>query len=66
MKEYREGIYKKSGIGPVVMGFIAIIFVVLVGALVFFLTGHPKAPVYPQPKNNKGQIVLAPEKAIRV
>ena len=66
MKEYREGVYKKAGIGPVIMGFIAIIFLALIGALVFFLTGHPKVPMSPQPKNNKGQLVLSTGTAAQV
>lgn len=58
MKEYREGIYKKVGIGPVVTGFLAIILIVLVVALIFFRSGHPNVPMQPPPKNNKGKIVL--------
>ena len=58
MKEERDGIYKNASIGPVVIGFVAIILVALVLGWLFLRSGYPAMHTSPQPANNKGSIAL--------
>ncbi len=58
MKEERDGIYKNSSIGPVVVGFVVIILVALILGWLFLRSGHPAMHTQPQPMDNKGALTL--------
>lgn len=62
MKEETSNIYGKPKFGLIVILFAATLLVLLVGALLFFRSGHPTFHTQPQPKDNKGalQLPLAP------
>ena len=56
MKEERDGIYKNSSIGPVVVGFVVVILLALVLGWMFLRSGHPAMHTQPQPANNRGAL----------
>lgn len=58
MKEETNGIYGRPNFGLIVWMFAGAILLALIAGWFFLRSGHPAMHTQPQPKDNKGALVL--------